>query len=1040
MQKSEVKTIAFKGIERINERINCNDGACEEIMNLRPEGNTWHNVGKRKQITNKGLFFNGNLNAANEYKIIIHPVSKDKYYIVLTNNKVALYDKDTENKIKYLDIQGKIIGISYLDNVLIVCTQDKKYYFLYDAQTQDYKAISFNNVSATVKARSNPLIKQDDLSARKYDYVGITAAYNTGLMLQYLPADLTIYRTRDKGTITDYKQLTGLSLSTFSDAVKSFLGTMEDNMREGVQNAKNLNHVPYTSISEGRKIFKGLSFYRVAFKLYDGSYVNYSNISYADTNGDDAFSSGSVLNGFPISFKCDTDGPHVIKNSSGDYAVYLRSIAAYNPFGTHTVEVDISQNLEMIQSLFNEDIIQSIDVFMTRPIFSVDLDKDINLTKTYAYTQISGNGPLKVGDEISAVACFEGVFPRNDDGIRQQLLNGTYFKVKSFSKTDVTKSLTGIFTYDVTYDDVKTLEANTTMPTPTTDNEVLFKDSYNYNQKQHLYNLFYNIFQGYDLPDGTDYTPGDFDKLINAINHNAAVDGLYYTVKGEYNGESFAFKHKINNPDSIVSDVDIFYVMSLPRLFSYPLNDKIIFGVYIFYQNGDAIKLFEQTFDNIFTGGNTDFVCRLYDKDEKYFVYNIKPVEFKYNSIQIQTFLPTDAQATNYDSHFKPLLKSFEVSDLKITSFNEILQTSNKNILQLTETDNPFVLPSAANYAFGEKDNEILAISSNSGLTTDRNFGTYPLYVFTTDGIYTMAVGSGDVAYSNIVQLNTTQIINKNVLNTPLGVMFLSKRGLCIINGRQIQCISDLVKGNPTITSDGNLNKLTNIAQKKFNPATFRMENDLTTILQTDALTPVSDDFLAEIKDSQLYYDEVHNEVCIVVKDKYTYVFNLSLNVFYKRSDYFQVDGKVLSTSQTTVTQGLIVLTQNKINLFSFDEEFSEDEDICKSVAIITKPFLLDTRHLKNIERIIFDMSWRDKDDFYLVLFGSKDGVNYNIVKKCIKKTNDKGKEHQDVYLDLVLSTVKYCFLCICSRNFYDTRIANTTFQFKQTANFGGIR
>ena len=1063
MQKSEVKTIAFKGIERINERINCNDGACEEIINLRPEGNTWHNIGKRKQITQNGLSVSGDV----DYSVIIHPASKDKYYIVWdkTHGKIILYDSQTEKIKQILLNTDNIISVSYLDNVLIVCTQDKKYYFLYDAQTQDYKAISFNNVSANITAKSNPLVKQEDYTSQKYSYIGETAVYNTGLMIQYLPAELyTIYRTRDKGTITDYKQLTGLSLSAFSEAVKSFLGTMEENIREGKQSAKKLNNVPYISIEDGRKIFKGLSFYRVAFKPYDGSYVNYSNISYADTNGDDATMDnyGSFLNAFPISFKCDTDGSHVIKSGSGDYSVYLRSVATYNPFGTHKVTIDLQSSFADIKTLMDNDIIQSIDVFMTRPVFSVDLDKDINLTDTYAYTQISGNGIFKQGDDISAVACFEGIFPRNDEGIRNQLFSGAYFKVKSFDKDDVNKISDGILSYEIVYEDIKTLEANTILPTPATDNEVLFESSYNYNQRQHLYNILYNIFKGYDLPQDNIST-GAFALLVNTINHNQSLYGLYYTVKGEYNGESFAIKHKINNPDRFIF-MDFLAGIQLPNLFSYPMIDKITFGIYIFYQNGDVIKLFEKKFDNIFAGGNTNFICSLKNKDDKYFTKYLKHIEFKYNSVQLQTYLPTSA---DNDSHFNSLTQIIDFSDLKITSFKEILQTSNKNILQLTETDNPFVLPSAENYAFGEKGNEILAISSNSGLTTDRNFGTYPLYVFTTDGVYTMAVGSGNVAYSNIIQLNTTQIINKNVLNTPLGVMFLSKRGLCIINGRQIQCISDLIKGNPTITSDDNRGKLLKLAPDSVNPVTFQKIKDLSAIVDLDALTPQDDDFLSEILTSQFYYDEVHNEVCIVVKEKYTYVFNLSLSVFYKRSDYFQVEsGRILSTKtlyeqelnpkQPTINPnnpfsfnqgsfhgGNLQMDRTKtlIHLFSFDEQFSEDEDICKSIAIITKPFLLDTRNFKHIERTIFNMSWKTRDDFYLVIFVSQNGVDYSILKQYHQiSEKDNVQSKQDIYLSRALRSCKYIMVWICSRNITNTRIANIIMEFQQVRTKEGIR
>jgi hypothetical protein len=77
----DTKTVNFnRGIERVNTRINCNEGACEEITNLRREGNTLNSIGQRKKLdTNNVIHININIT---DYEIFIHPASKHKYYIV----------------------------------------------------------------------------------------------------------------------------------------------------------------------------------------------------------------------------------------------------------------------------------------------------------------------------------------------------------------------------------------------------------------------------------------------------------------------------------------------------------------------------------------------------------------------------------------------------------------------------------------------------------------------------------------------------------------------------------------------------------------------------------------------------------------------------------------------------------------------------------------------------------------------------------------------------------------------------------------------
>lgn len=999
MQKSEVKAIAFKGIERINERINCNDGACEEIINLRPEGNTWHNVGKRKKITDNGLNIHPD---TKDYQIIIHPASQDKYYILWnkTTNKVALYDKNTENFINNFDVSGNIISVSYLDNVLIICTNDDKFCFL--LKDSQYYLLPLRNCFVNLKTESVP-------NCKEYE----TNYFALSLGIKELQCKMFSF----KSSFNQPYMLEEIYKEDISKALHSFFGFYEEKHKED-------------------KTFKGMSLYRVAFKLYDGSYINYSNISFADTNGDDITNIyGSSIAACPVTISFYSNGTDTSSDQITTHNYCVEEILMYDIYGKHKITVDFLDNLQSIKELMNKNIITSIDVFMTRPLPQFDID-DYDNMDVYFTRDVNGHIFYNWGTTIFYAPKIS--FPVNKQ-LKDQITNGTYFKIKSYTKEDIEAITDGKITEEITATDIKTLEANAILPTPTSDNEVIFKNSYNYNQKQHLYNIIYNIFKGYQFPNDEYFE--FYETAENLIKTDIInYDTIYYTIQGMYNNKSFFVKHKIDYPASLFiketnDDEQTNFYLQLPRLFSYPSIDELTFGIYAEDSNGDSIKLYEKICNNFFNGGNTNFIANIIkDKETLPHRQHIKRLMASSN-ITRTAYANTSNDLKG--SIFKQI-KADISEDFEIAIFKEIPQIKSTNILQLSQTDNPFFLPNEENYVFGEQDNEILAISSSNGLTQDRNFGTYPLYIFATDGIYTMAVGNGNVAYSNIVKINNTQIINPNVLNTKYGIIFLSKEGLSLINGRSISVISHFVKGKPTITNAINLKKLESLAPKHYININSYTQ-DLHEILNKFALTPTTDDFLQEIKDAQFYYDELHNEVCIVVKDKYTYVFNLALNVFYKRTDYYKIENDKILTNTSTHSELGIILSK-KINLYSFDEEFSENEDICKSISIITKPFLLDTRHLKHIERIIFDMSWRDKDDFYLVLFGSKDGVNYNVVKKCIKKANDKGKEHQDVYLELVLSAVKYCFLVICSRNFYDTRIANVTFQFKQTANYGGIR
>lgn len=1041
MNKTETKTIVFKGIERVNERFNANDGACEEIINLRPEGNTWKNIGKRTQITKNGLSLSG----GGDYQIIIHPSSKHKYIIIKTEKRVSLYDVLSEKKVKDI-LKGNVLSVSYLDNILIICTDKHKYFFLWDETKQEYQDLSFNAMRADVTAKSLPIGDKSEKDSRK----------NAGMSDQqnfYVHTFNKINKLYPIYSFNRGELQASIDFDNVKNATKATLGYLEEYLRSKSQSSAS---TPYElKMKQKYKVsynesFYGLSFYRVAFKMTDGNYINYSNITFADTNGDDVSSAGSSINRFPVTFIVKSEDRKKYDSiNEFNEPMYTDMVAVYNPFGFHLITIDLSKDFNQIKALLDNDIILSIDLFMTRPIFSIDLDKNIRITNRDIKIDKSG---ININGQTTRYAggYFTGDFPKNNEAIKEQLLKGTYYKVKSYTKQDIEKIKDGIITFVTKNEHIESLESNETLPTPTTDNEVLFTNAYTYNQKQHLYDIYYNIFQGYDLPLDNPTDDGAFDALVSAINHPQQADGLYYVIKGEYNNNTFAVKHKINNPNTFIKTSLTAFYLHLPKFFSYPLNDKVTFEIYLFFKNADSLLLYSNSFDNIFAGGNTNFICDV-DKS-KFFTKsrNVISTPYDFNEYnQTLTFSCKNVDDSDRDSFFKSFEPDIDLSEIVFRPFQTIAQTHNKNILQLTETDNPFVLPNVENYIFGERDNQIVTICNNSGFITDRNFGVFPLYVFCKDGIYALQVGNGNVAYSNLIKLNDIQIINPNVISPAgKGVIFLSKGGLCILNGRSVEILSRFMNGTPTVTNDDNINYI-KLLSDKLMITPKGVDKDLSAVINRFTLSALNSNFLDEIKDSQMYFDRTHNEVCIIVKRRYSYVLNLDLMIFYKRSDWFKVENSNIlsltdeefSTSQTDPYGRQTILTPPKttIHLYSVDEIKDNTADICKSIVIITKPFALDTRQYKIIERIIFNLAYKDSDDFYLFIFGSRDGVNYKIVKKAIHHTMAGESYFQDVFLEMITSQFKFAFIWISGRDFTDTRIANTTFQFKQSR-ISGIR
>ena len=87
-------------------------------------------------------------------------------------------------------------------------------------------------------------------------------------------------------------------------------------------------------------------------------------------------------------------------------------------------------------------------------------------------------------------------------------------------------------------------------------------------------------------------------------------------------------------------------------------------------------------------------------------------------------------------------------------------------------------------------------------------------------------------------------------------------------------------------------------------------------------------------------------------------------------------------------------------------------------------------------------MSWTTRDNFYLLVLGSNDGVNFSMIKKVHQYAmiEDESKPRQDYYLSRMLRSVKYIVICILSRDLPNTRIGNVYISDRQKRAMIGIR
>jgi len=259
-------------------------------------------------------------------------------------------------------------------------------------------------------------------------------------------------------------------------------------------------------------------------------------------------------------------------------------------------------------------------------------------------------------------------------------------------------------------------------------------------------------------------------------------------------------------------------------------------------------------------------------------------------------------------------------------------------------------------------------------------FGQYPVYVFTTEGIFVLEQGTS-VLYQSIKPVSLHVCTNpESITKIEGGILFSTDYGLFIISGSQVTEISKVIEGEP----ESFLNSLTQY-QDLLNYFPDAGDNVSTT------------PFKAFLSDSIIGYDHANKEIIITgnTYDGYSYVYSLLYNVWYKRSYNFShlfADGFNLYG----IIGSAIYNLSNPDNTSSIES------------MVITRPIKFGTNGLKRISRailrIIADLATQSTGDLFFHVYGSLNGLEWKLLQG--KNVTDFTKK--EIVLELPRVTARY--------------------------------
>ncbi len=274
------------------------------------------------------------------------------------------------------------------------------------------------------------------------------------------------------------------------------------------------------------------------------------------------------------------------------------------------------------------------------------------------------------------------------------------------------------------------------------------------------------------------------------------------------------------------------------------------------------------------------------------------------------------------------------------------------NKIYTSEVNNPFYFPLLGINTVGT--GAIMGICSAAKALSQGQFGQFPLYAFSTDGVWALEV-SGTGTYSARQPITRDVCINpEGITQLDSAVLFPTGRGIMLISGSQTMCISETV--NSEYPFDATLL-----------PGFSKLHDMLGHEPASDKCLPTLP-FTQFLKVCRMIYDYVHQRV-IVYAPGITYAYVYSLKAQQWGMMFSDIASHLNSYPEAlAVNAGKAVVN------------FSVPEDGQVKCLYATRPLKLEAANvLKTIDNVIQRGFFR-KGNVATVLYGSRDLVNWHLV------------------------------------------------------------
>jgi hypothetical protein len=287
------------------------------------------------------------------------------------------------------------------------------------------------------------------------------------------------------------------------------------------------------------------------------------------------------------------------------------------------------------------------------------------------------------------------------------------------------------------------------------------------------------------------------------------------------------------------------------------------------------------------------------------------------------------------------------------------------NRVQATEFENPYYFPAINSYRV---DGIVLGMAINAIALSQGQFGNYPIFVFTDEGIWVLEIGDGDILIVRVRSLSGTICTSKRtILGIDGGVIFLSNEGLMILQGTNPVSISEDIIGSPVSPLLGQVN----FELATNNPNTYQPKQYTDAVSFELYATGASIAFVVVT----LPAGEIEKEIIVSNKTyPYSYVYSLTSKQWHKITQVW--DSFIISPPKVYGSK----LVASNYFLHDMGIEQSTQQDVLVHIETRSIKFGESISYKKIMRILLYGLirSLTGKP-FTLFIFGSNDEQNWHI-------------------------------------------------------------